>query len=291
MFRTAWGEPDLQGIWSYATITPLERPVALGDKEYFTEEEAAKRDADAVAALDRPPRPGDTGTYNGFWWDRGATMKNRRTSRILDPKNGRLPPLTPEAQKRRADRAAYLKEHPADSWLDLPVEDRCIIYHGVPPGPSGYNNTYQIVQTPGLVAILDENIHHVRMIPVGDQTPPNPDIRQWNGISRGRWENDTLVVETTNYSEKTQLRFPSSENTRAVERFRRVDRDTIDYQFTIHDPTVYTAPWTAMLPMQRTDGLLYEYACHEGNRSMSGILGGARHMEKEAAEAGAKAKK
>jgi hypothetical protein len=259
----------------------LERPIALGDKEFLTEEEAEKRDKEALE--DRPPRLGDTGTYNVFWQDRGATLKNRRTSRILDPKNGRLPSLTPQAQKKRADRAAYLKEHPADSWLDLPLEDRCIIYHGVPPGPSSYNNTYQILQALGLVAILDENIHHVRTIPIGDNGP-NPDIRQWNGISRGRWEGDTLIVETTNYSEKTRLRFPSSEHTRAIERFRRVGRNTIDYQFTIEDPTVYTSTWTAMLPLERTEGLIYEYACHEGNYSMKGILGGARHAEKEAAK-------
>jgi hypothetical protein len=160
------------------------------------------------------------------------------------------------------------------------------MYHGVPPQPSGYNNTYQIFQTPGMVAILDENIHHVRLITLDGRPHVPPTIRQWNGDSRGHWEGNTLVVETTNYSEKTELRVPlmtGFENTRAVERFTRVDADTIDYRFTIDDPTVYARPWTAALPLARTDGRLYEYACHEGNYSMTGMLSGARARDKEEA--------
>ena len=206
---------------------------------------------------------------------------------IVDPPDGKLPPLTAEAQKARAARAAYQREHPADSWLDRSPTDRCIMYHGVPPLPSGYNNTYQIFQTPGLVAILDENIHHVRLIPL-DGRPHIPEtMRHWNGDSRGHWEGDTLVVDTTNFNDKTNLRYGGSANTHAVERFTRVSNDLIDYQYTITDPTVYTKPFTVSLPMPRRDDRIYEYACHEGNHSMVGILSGARAEEKRAEEAAA----
>jgi hypothetical protein len=283
--RTAWGEPDLQGVWSYATTTPLSRPDSAGDKTFLTDEEVAELAERTARQQDAPPRPGDPGTYNNFWWDRGQSIG--RTSLIVDPPDGKLPPLTPEAQKARAERAAYQREHPADSWLDRSPTDRCIMYHGVPPLPSGYNNTYQIFQTPGLVAILDENIHHVRLIPL-DGRPHIPQaIRHWNGDSRGRWEGDTLVVETTNFNDKTRLRYGGSSNTHAVERFRRVSDELIDYQFTITDPTVYTRPFTVSIPMPKRNDRIYEYACHEGNHSMVGILGGARAEEKRAEEAAA----
>jgi len=284
--RTAWGEPDLQGVWSYATTTPLSRPDSAGDKRFLTDEEVAELAEQAAARQDAAPRDGDTGTYNNFWWDRG--ISNGRTSLIIDPEDGKLPPLTPEAQKRRAERVAYERAHPADSWLDRSPTDRCIMYHGVPPLPSGYNNTYQIFQTPGMVAILDENIHHVRLIPLDGRAHLPNGIRQWNGDSRGRWEGDTLVVETTNFNSQTRLRYGGSEHTHAVERFLRVSDDLIDYQYTITDPTVYTRPFTVSLPMPRRDDHVFEYACHEGNHSMTGILGGARAEEKRAQEAAAK---
>jgi hypothetical protein len=209
---------------------------------------------------------------------------DRRTSLIVDPPDGRLP-LTDAARNQLASRAQYLREHPADSWLDRSPWDRCITYHGVPPVSTGYNNTYQILQTPGYVAILVENIHDVRIIPLDRRPRLNDTIRQWNGDSRGHWEGATLVVETANYSDKTQLRFPSSRNMRAVERFTRVSDDLIDYQFTVTDETMYTKPWTVVRPMPRlTDYRIYEYACHEGNYAMSGILGGARAQEKAATE-------
>jgi hypothetical protein len=278
--RTAWGDPDLQGVWSYATLTPLERPDAMTGREFLTREEAAAREAEFE--VDAPPAPGDPGTYNAVWWDRGKVMSNLRTSLITDPPDGKLP-LTPEARKRLAAKAEYARAHPADSWLDRSPWDRCITYHGVPPISTGYNNTYQIVQTPGYVAILVENIHDVRIIPLDKRPRLNDRIRQWNGDSRGHWEGKTLVVETTNYSDNTELRFPSSQNTRAVERFTRVDDDVIDYQFTIHDATVYTQPWTAVRPMTRLANYrIYEYACHEGNYALSGILAGARAAEKAA---------
>ena len=285
--RTAWGEPDLQGVWSYATTTPLSKPGTAGEKTFLTDEEVAELADQTARIQDAPPRPGDPGTYNNFWWDRGQSIG--RTSLIIDPEDGTLPALTPEAQKARADRVEYQRAHPADSWLDRSPTDRCIMYHGVPPLPSGYNNTYQIFQTPGMVAILDENIHHVRLIPLDGRPHLGQNVRQWNGDSRGHWEGTTLVVETTNFNDKTRLRYGGSENTHAVERFTRVSEDWIDYQYTITDPTVYTKPFTVAIPMPRRNDRIYEYACHEGNHSMVGILSGARADEKRAEEA-AKAK-
>ncbi len=279
--RTPWGDPDLQGIWSYASLTPLQRPTDLGDREFFTPEEAAARNA--ATSVDRPPRPGDTGTYNALWFDRGTIDPSLRTSLIVDPPDGRLP-LRPETEERLAAQRQYVRLHPADSWLDRSPWDRCITYHGVPPVSTGYNNTYQIVQAPGYVAILVENIHDVRIIPLDGRPRLNDTIRQWNGDSRGHWESDTLVVETANYHDQTRLRFPSSPQTRAVERFTRVNDDLIDYQFTIEDPSVYTRTWTVVRPMsQMPDYRIYEYSCHEGNYALSNILSGERQREREAA--------
>jgi len=251
----------------------------MAGREFFTKEEAAAREA--AVEVDAPPPPGDPGTYNAYWFDRGKIASNLRTSLIVDPADGRLP-LTEAGRKIVADRAAQRRAHPADSWLDRTPWDRCITYHGVPPISTGYNNTYQILQTKEYVAILVENIHDVRIIPVDGRPRLTDSIRQWNGNSRGHWEGETLVVETANYSDKTELRFPASKNTRAVERFTRVGDNLIDYQFTVEDPTLYSKAWTAVRPMPRLkDYTIYEYACHEGNYAMSGILGGARAEEKK----------
>jgi hypothetical protein len=277
MPRTGWGDPDLQGTWSYASLTPLQRPASMGDRQFYTAEEAAERNLSVT--LEQAPRPGDVGTYNALWFDRGEVSADLRTSLIIEPGDGRLP-LRPDTQERLAAEREYVRDHPADSWLDRSNWDRCITYHGVPPISTGYNNTYQIFQAPGYVAIVVENIHDVRVIPLDDR-PRLPDqVRQWNGDSRGRWEGDTLVVETANFSDQTVHRFPSSRHTTAVERFQRVSADRIDYQFTIEDPTVYTAPWTAVRPMPRLDDyIVYEYACHEGNYAMTNILTGERAGE------------
>ena len=280
--RTSWGAPDLQGVWSYATLTPLQRPSSLEDREFYTPEEAATRDT--AVTLDSPPRAGDVGSYNALWFDRGRVLTDRRTALIVDPPDGRLPTRS-DAETRIAAAREYRSAHSADSWLDRSNWDRCITYHGVPPISTGYNNTYQIFQTADYVAILVENIHDVRIIPIDGPPQLTDDVRQWNGDSRGHWEGDTLVVETTNYSDQTQLRFPSSRHTRAVERFRRVSEGMIDYQFTIEDPSVYTGPWTAVRPMPRLDGyVVYEYACHEGNYAMFNILGSARVEEQVATQ-------
>ena len=269
-FRTPWGHPDLMGTWSYASLTPLQRPDALADREFFTAEEAAERNL--AVTLDRPPPPGSVGSYNALWFDRGRVSPDLRTSLIVDPPNGRLPTRA-EVVERQAARRAHLRDHPADSWLDRSNWDRCITYHGVPPVSTGYNNTYQILQTPTHVAIRVENIHDVRVIPIDGRPRLDDRIRQWNGDSRAHWDGDTLVVETANFSDQTVHRFPSSRHTKAVERFRRVGPDRIDYRFTIEDPTVYTRPWTAVRPMPRLDDyIIYEYACHEGNYAMTNIL-------------------
>ena len=285
--RTPWGEPDLQGIWSYATLTPLERPKELANREFFTDEEVAKRQA--ALSVDSAPRKGDPGTYNRFWFDQGRAP-SKRTSQISDPPDGRLPPLTPRGQTILARKRVLRDDgyRPAD-WTELQTDDRCIMYHGVPPQPSGYNNTYQIFQSPGLVAILDENIHHVRLIHTDGRAHIGKNIPQWNGDSVGRWEGDTLVVETTNYNNQTELRFPLQmegfENAKAVERFRRMDKNNIDYRFTVDAPDIFTRPFTVTLPMATTEGPLFEYACHEGNHSMIGMLAGARLLDAEAAKA------
>ena len=280
--RTPWGDPDISGMWSYASLTPLQRPERLGEKEFYTPEEAAQIFANTQQ--DAPDRPGDVGSYNYQWFDRGEVSADFRTSLIVDPPNGRLP-VTEATIASQRERAEYLRDHSADSWLDRTNWDRCLTYHGVPPVSSGYNNSYHIVQNKDFVAIHVEMIHDVRIIPIDDRPQLHDNIRQWNGDSRGYWDGDTLVVRTANFSDKTRHRFPSSRNTVAVERFRRVGEDMIDYSFTIEDPTVYTQPWTAIRPMPRLpDYKQYEYACHEGNYAMTYILRGARAEEARALE-------
>jgi len=286
--RTPWGEPDLQGKWSYATITPLERPNGQASKEVLTGEEVAalhegartdadRRDGGAEADLAR--------AYNAYWYDRGKSIG--RTSLIVDPPDGRLPALTAEGRRRLAANEEAERTHPYDSWEDRPLQERCIVYHGVPPLPTGYNNTYEIFQTPGSVVILDENIHDVRVIPLDGRPHLNPGIRQWNGDSRGHWDGNTLVVETTNYSPRTTFRFPvAAETLHAVERFTRVAADRIDFRFTITDSTTYTRPWTVSLPLAGLpDYHIFEYACHEGNYSIRNVLSGARAQEASASRA------
>ena len=281
--RTAWGDPDLRGTWSYASLTPLERPGQFRDREFFTAEEASARNEAAHA--ERPHVPGVIGSYNAHWFDKGRVDPSSRTSLIVDPPNGRLPPLTPEGKARAQAKAQRFSGRP-DSWLNFKAWTRCITYHGVPPVSTGYNNTYLIVQTPNYVAILVENIHDVRIIPLDGRPRLDERIRQWNGDSRGRWEGDTLVVETGNFSDKTEHRFPSSKDLRAVERFTRVAEDTIRNEFSIDDPATYTQPWSAVRAMPRlTDYQIYEYACHEGNYSIVNALSGARAQDRADARA------
>jgi hypothetical protein len=291
--RTADGQPDLQGIWSNATITPLERPKELADKAFLTEKEAADYQKQVLERnnMDRRdgPAEADVGrAYNDFWWDRGTKLVGTlRTSLIVDPPDGRVPALTAAAQTRADARAEARRLHPADGPEDRPLSERCIMLNaaGPPMLPSAYNNNYQIVQSRNTVAILNEMIHDVRIIPL-DGAPHLPqDVRQLKGDSRGRWEGDTLVVETTNFTGRTNFR-GSGENLRLVERFTRTAPDVLLYEFTVTDPSSWEKSWSVQLPSTRTEGPIFEYACHEGNYGMTGLLSGAR--SEEAAGSGSK---
>lgn len=285
--RTPDRQPDLQGIWTNSTITPFERPANLGKEQVLTDAQAsALEERAAEQQVDRAPRPGDVGSYNQLWFDRGTkVVETKRTSLVVDPPDGRVPPLTPEAQKRVAAARAYAAAHPADGPEDRSLQERCILWPtaGPPMLPGPYNNNYEIFQTPGYVAILVEMIHDVRIIPLDGRPHLPGSLRQWMGDSRGHWEGNTLVVETTNFSSKTSLR-GSDEKMRLTERFTRVNPDTILYEFTVDDPSAFTRPWTAQIPMTKSDGPLFEYACSEGNYALGDILRGARAEEKKAAE-------
>ena len=286
--RTPWGDVDLQGFWTNATPTPLERSSAFAAKESLTDAEVAALTADAQDRNERVRREGDTGTYNSFWQDRGTAL--RQTSLIVDPSDGRLPALTVDEQHKQAERTAYRRDHPADSWEDLSWFTRCVT-RGLPGGmlPGFYNHNYQILQAPGYVVILLEMIHDARVIPLDGRPRPGSEVRQWLGVPRGRWESDTLVVETTNFNgrihERSVAAFGAGENLTLIERFTLRDDNTIDYRFTVDDPMIFTRSWTAAIPMTRTEDLMYEYACHEGNYGLLGILSGTRAQEAAAGKA------
>ena len=292
--RTPDGHPDLQGIWDFRTITPMERPSELAGKQVLTDEEAAEFEQQAFLRNNADRRDGGAAAdvsraYNNFWFDRGTkVIGTKRTSLVVDPPEGRIPPLTPEGQKR-VDALAAARQRPAHGPEDRGVGERCILgfNSGPPMAPGAYNNNVQLFQTPGHVVILNEMVHNARIVPVDGR--PHGAVRQWNGDSRGRWEGDTLVVDTTNFYNKTAFseRQGSSPNMHLVERFRRVDADTLVYESTVDDPTTWTRPWTASIPMTKSQDQMYEYACHEGNYGMLGILEGARAEEK-AAEAATK---
>jgi hypothetical protein len=293
MLRTAWGDPALGGIWDFRSITPLQRPEELSEREFLTEEEAATLEQATVEReqqlLDRPARRtkagasvdrgenGALGAYNDFWLDRGTTtIGTRRTSLIVDPPDGRVPMLTTAAAARAAARRAYRREHPADSWEDRGLNDRCMFTTGLPMVPSAYNNNVHLFQTPDHVVLLIEMTHTLRVIPLDGR--PHGTLRQFVGDSRGRWEGDTLVVETKNFHRLTSVR-GSTPEARLIERFTRVGLGAIRYEFTVEDVETWARPWTAQVELLRTDEPLYEYACHEGNYSMAGILAGARAEE------------
>ena len=291
--RTEWGDANLQGTWDFRTITPLERPEELGDKAFLTSEEAAEREQAAVdrdirlweREAQRTEAGGNVGGYNNFWMDNGTrVIDTLRTSLIIDPPNGRLPELTEEGQERfRIHRGSFTFELP-ENYTDLNTSDRCIqgFNAGPPIRPVAYNQNVQIFQTPDRLALLTEMVHTTRIIPIDGQPHLDDSVRQWSGDSRGRWEGDTLVVETKNFAQKRRWR-GSTESMTLVERFRRVDEDTLEYEYTVTDPDTWKAPWTVNLPMVKSDLPLYEYACHEGNYSMQQMLSGARALERQAA--------
>ena len=283
----AAGPRDLEGLWTNATITPFERSKEFAGKEFLTEKEAADFEKRALENANRDRRGANAesdvaGAYNDFWFERGTkVVPTRRTSLVVDPPDGKIPPLTPAAQKAAAARAEVLRHLPTGPE-DLGLPDRCILWPtaGPPMVPGGYNNNYQIVQAPGYVAILVEMIHDVRIIPLDGRPHLPSNIRQWMGDSRGHWEGNTLVVDTTNFTDKTHFR-GSDQNLHLVERFTRTGPDTILYEFTVDDPTAFTKPWKGQAPLTKTDGPIYEYACHEGNYGMTNILTGARAQEKK----------
>jgi hypothetical protein len=296
--RTADGHPDLQGIWDYRSATPLQRPDRFANKEFLTEDEVAEYEKLALEREDgRPPddaRSAEDISVHPVWWlDYGKTViKTRRTSLIVDPPDGRIPPLTAAAQERAAAVRAEARTHgPADSYENRGLFERCLT-RGIPAGmlPGAYNNNLQIYQTPKYVVLLTEMIHDARVIPMDGRPHNPPGMRQWMGDSRGRWEGDTLVVDTINFTDKTNFRGAGA-NLHLVERFTRIDADTLEYRFTVEDSTTWTRPWTVAYPMVKTDGPIFEYACHEGNYGLADILSGARAEERLAAETAAKTKK
>jgi hypothetical protein len=299
--RTPDGHPDLSGIWENNDATPLERPKELEGRKYLTEAEVAalkKRagvlfngETDAAFgdsvflavlkdAKDFKSTDTQTGNYNHFWIvDR--PFDDNRTSRISDPEDGRIPALTPAGEKWRAAAAEYRKAHPADGPEDLPLSHQCITF-GAPRIGAGYNSYFQIVQTKDYVAIGQEMIHDVRMVPLDGRPHVDSSIRQWLGDSRGHWEGDSLVVDTTNFSPKSRFENLPAENLHTVERFTRIGPKTIQWDVTVNDPTIYTKPWTASMMLRSTPDQIFEMACHEGNEGLSGALSGTRALEKAA---------
>ena len=273
--RTADGHPDMQGYWTNGTYTPLERPAEFANKEFLTREEAAayaKRRDDQLRA-----QPRDNIHYDDAIWQSERDVKgltSLRTSLIYDPPDGKIPPTTAEGQRRADARAAERKlRGPADSAQARALSERCILWphEGPPMLPAGYFPNLQIVQGPNVFVIMQEIIHNARVIPYDDRRPLSPVIKQYRGESRGRWDGDTLVVETTNFTDATQFR-GSSAAMKVTERFTMLDRDTIQYRFTVNDPATWARPWSAEIPMIRTEDPIYEYACHEGNYGLPNIL-------------------
>jgi hypothetical protein len=281
--RTPDGHPDFQGIWNNSTQTPLQRPVALGTRQFYTDAELAKlklhdHDSDALPSS-------DPGTYNQFWWEEGGFL--RQTSLIVDPPNGRIPPLTAEGERRRAELRARGDDR-SDNPEERNLAERCIT-RSAPKLPGGYNNNFQIVQTVEHVMIFQEMIHEARIVSLDAGPHPPSQVTSYLGDSRGRWDGDTLVVDTTNFRpnvDETSYNCcgGASVHLHIVERFTLVDQDSIDYRYTVDDATLFTRQWTVSVPMRRAVGPIYEYACHEGNVGMEGILRGGRDEDRRATQ-------
>lgn len=294
--RTLHGDPDIQGIFTFRTITPLERPESLGEQATLSAEEAAAFEAAERTRLNRDLFDPESGapsagyqsraeggvlSYNEFWYERGIELtSDKRTSLITAPPNGRLP-WRDEVRAANGVRRLNLRNGFADTYTDRSLADRCLMgFNSGPPMSAGaYNNNVLILQTPGQVVLVNEMVHNTRIIPLDGSD--HGTVRRWVGDSRGHWEGETLVVETLNFLRDTAAR-GSSRDSRLVERFRRVDDDTVLYEFTFEDPNAFTQPWTAAMPLRRTDGPLFEYACHEGNIGMHGIMAGARKLDTQA---------
>ena len=288
--RTAWGDPDIGGVWDYSSITPLQRPERYGDREFLTEEEVAELENAAIerdrSAAEAPPAgravAGDKQGANGHSFVWGLELgtdytEDRRTSRIIDPPNGRYPELTEWGKADRAMRYGFFDDSPADDYTERGYGDRCMAIHGMPITPLPYNSFMQFFQTPDHVAIYSEAFGRWRIVPIDDR--PHGTLRQWMGDTRGRWEGNTLVVETTNFSHYLQ-QAGSGRNIRSlVEKFTRVSPGVIRYDYTLDDPVKWTSPWTSSITFRKTDHPVYEVACHEGNYAIENILRGARAFE------------
>ena len=290
--RTLDGQPDVSGVFTFRTITPFERPSQFADLETLDAETAAAFEASERTRQNRdlfdpikgsggyrPRAEGGVLSYNEFWYERGIELtSDKRTSLVVDPPEGRLPPRTEEAQMAARERAAYRREHMYDSYENRSSGDRCLMgfNDGPPMRSSAYNNNVMIFQSPGYVTILNEMVHNARVIPLDGEGRDLP-FSQYSGVSRGHWEGETLVIETSQFGGGSSGL--TSTNMHLIERFTRLDPDTVAYEYTVTDPSVFTAPYTVMMPLRRTDGRLFEYACHEGNIGLHGILAGARNLE------------
>jgi hypothetical protein len=299
--RTPDGQPDLGGFWSNATYTPLERAQNV-TKEFYTPEEFAKLRKERQATEEEQTTPGTTADvhydFTQFGLDKSqhTIVQNLRTSQIIDPPDGRLPPITDEARQRAAAQAAERKQQGGqyDRVQNMPTGSRCIIMGGAGPPlrDAGYNSTYHVVQGQANVMILTEMIHDARIIPLDNRPAPPAGLKQWVGMSRGHWEGDTLVVETTNFNGRNPVAAGggrggganSSEHVKVTERFTRTSDDQIEYKYTVEDPHTWTRPWTAVNYLQKTNGPIFEFACHETNYGVANILAGAREDEKKAAQ-------
>src|SRR4051812_10347813 len=281
--RTADGHPDLQGVWFFGTLTPLQRPDNLAGRTHLTDEE--------IAVIEE--RAGNRKETFGLFPDDAHYSFDKRTSLVVDPPDGKVPAMTPAGQQRQDVRSAARRA--VENPEDLPVYERCILgFNAGPPIiPGGYNQNIQLVQTRDYLVINTEMVHTARIVPLDGRPRLPAHLRQWSGDSRGRWEGDTLVITSTNFMSvgtgtlmldgnraRPGIGWSPDENLTLTERFKRVDNDTLIYEFTINDPTVWTKPWTVSLPMTRSDQHIYEYACHEGNHDMGNILSGARAVEK-----------
>ncbi len=293
--RTPDGQPDVSGIFTFRTLTPMQRPQQFEGRETLTAEEAAAYEASLRRRSNRdlfdpekgapgyaPRSEGGVLSYNEFWYERGIELtSDKRTSLVIDPPDGRLPPRVPRTpdpnREQLSPEEAIARRY--DSYENRGTGDRCIMGFnaGPPMRSSAYNNNVMIFQSPGYVTILNEMVHNARIIPIGDTASPT--FTQYSGVSRGHWEGETLVIETTQFRGGSSGL--TSPNMQLVERLTRIDLDTVAYEYTVTDPTVYTAPYTVMMPFRRTDGPLFEYACHEGNIGLYGILAGARELEKQ----------
>jgi hypothetical protein len=282
--------PDLQGVWAFATLTPLERPAEFEGKAFVSEAEAAAWVDQQLERNNRDRRDGgaavDVGrAVNDFWFERGTELARldgkRMTSLIVDPADGKLPPLTAPGRERAAARAADNRDHPADNPENRSLQERCLAFNAGPPIQVGpYNNFVQILQFGDRVVIFTEMIHDARIVWLDGRPLPPDAVKLWLGASRGRWDGRTLVVDTKNFNGKVGFR-GTGEQLHLVERFTRVSANELLYEFTVDDPETFTRPWTARMPMTRTDGKIYEYGCHEGNHALEGILRGARYGEKK----------